>query len=56
LCAGIVITITSFIASARYLYENKQRDNGKRDHRLEGLSQEDIDELGHTHPSFRFTP
>jgi hypothetical protein len=39
-----------------FRWENKQRDAGKRDHVLDGLSQEEIEELGHTHPSFRFTP
>lgn len=56
LCAGIVVTITAFINSMLFRWENKQRDAGKRDHVLDGLSQEEIEELGHTHPSFRFTP
>lgn len=27
-------------------HENKMREQGKRDHRLEGLNQEEIDALG----------
>ncbi|KAK4046768.1 hypothetical protein OIV83_005873 [Microbotryomycetes sp. JL201] len=33
--------------------ENKLREQGRRDHRLEGLSQDEIDDLGNRHPDFR---
>ncbi|KAK1985843.1 major facilitator superfamily transporter [Colletotrichum cereale] len=36
------------------MYENKARAAGKRDHRLEGLTDEEQDQLGHQHPSFRY--
>lgn len=36
------------------MYENKARIAGKRDHRLEGLSQEEQDLLGSRHPSYRY--
>jgi hypothetical protein len=43
------------IAYWRYCsWENKQRDLGKRDHRLDGLTQEEIEDLGHRHPRFRY--
>jgi len=35
-------------------YENKLRNEGKRDARLEGLSEEEIRGLGHRHPQFRY--
>ena len=34
-------------------WENKQRKLGKRDHRLNGLSEEQVKDLGHRHPDFR---
>lgn len=34
--------------------ENKLRDEGRRDHRLEGLNQDQIDALGNRHPQFRY--
>lgn len=39
-------------------WENRQRDAGKRDHRLEGLSEEQIQngELGYRNPEFRYVP
>lgn len=35
-------------------WENKQRDMGKRDHVLEGLTQEQELELSSKHPAFRY--
>lgn len=35
-------------------YENKMRAAGKRDHRLQGLSEEEIGHLGDRHPEFRY--
>ena len=34
--------------------ENKLREAGKRDHRLEGLSDDEADHLGYRHPRFRY--
>jgi hypothetical protein len=34
--------------------ENKLRDAGKRDHRLENLSEEEAIHLGYRHPHFRY--
>jgi hypothetical protein len=36
------------------MYENKARAAGKRDHRLEGLTEEEQEQLGSRHPSFRY--
>ena len=36
------------------VWENRQRDQGKRDHRFQ-LPVEEIENLGDDHPSFRFT-
>lgn len=44
--AGLLILYTK--------WENKQRDAGKRDHRLEGLSEDEIAVLGSRHPAFRY--
>ncbi|KAI3393339.1 hypothetical protein diail_4420 [Diaporthe ilicicola] len=35
-------------------YENKIRAAGKRDHRLEGLSEDETNQLGYRHPEFRY--
>lgn len=35
-------------------WENRQRKNGKRDHRLQGLSDDEIAALGYRHPNFRY--
>ncbi|KAF5350428.1 hypothetical protein D9756_008548 [Leucocoprinus leucothites] len=38
-----------------YLYlENKKRDSGSRDYRLEGKTKEEIQSLGYKHPNFRY--
>ncbi|KAL8284060.1 hypothetical protein RQP46_005173 [Phenoliferia psychrophenolica] len=44
--AGLLILYTK--------WENKQREAGKRDHRLEGLSESEIEVLGSRHPEFRY--
>ena len=36
------------------MYENKARAAGKRNHRLEGLTEEEQEQLGSRHPSFRY--
>ncbi|KAF2011632.1 MFS general substrate transporter [Aaosphaeria arxii CBS 175.79] len=35
-------------------WENKQRDLGRRDHRLNGLNEAQIKDLGYRHPLFRY--
>lgn len=34
-------------------WENRQRDLGRRDHRLEGKTEQEIKDLGWKHPSYR---
>ncbi|KAJ9666028.1 hypothetical protein H2201_003940 [Coniosporium apollinis] len=47
-----LVTILTF-----YLrWENRQRANGRRDWRLENASEEEVNQLGHSHPAFRYTP
>lgn len=36
------------------LYENRARARGGRDHRLSGLSENDVSDLGYRHPDFRY--
>ncbi|KAJ4339874.1 hypothetical protein N0V95_007653 [Ascochyta clinopodiicola] len=43
-CAGIIYC----------KWENKQRDLGRRDHRLSGLNEEQTRDLGYRHPEFRY--
>ncbi|KAF9466151.1 MFS general substrate transporter [Collybia nuda] len=35
-------------------WENRKRDRGERDYRLEGISSEEVEQLGYLHPNFRF--
>jgi adenylosuccinate synthase len=35
-------------------WENKQRDQGKRDHRLQNATAAQIKDLGYRHPEFRY--
>ncbi len=47
--------VTMISASAMYAglkWENRKRDAGKRDHRLQ---EDDVDNMGDDHPSFRFS-
>ncbi|KAH7038306.1 major facilitator superfamily domain-containing protein [Microdochium trichocladiopsis] len=37
------------------LVENRKRSRGKRDHRLEGRTEEELQNMGDWHPLFRFT-
>lgn len=34
-------------------WENRQRDLGRRDYRVEGKTEEEIQELGYRHPEYR---
>jgi MFS family permease len=48
------VLILSLFGIAYCRWENRQRDLGRRDHRLEGLSQSEIQKLGYRHPDFRY--
>lgn len=50
-CAAIVAIVLIFYTR----WENKMRAAGKRDHRLDGLSETEKDQLGYSHPEFRYT-
>jgi uncharacterized protein YjiS (DUF1127 family) len=47
----LVLAVAGIVYSK---WENKQRDMGRRDHRLNGLSEEEIRDLGYRHPEFRY--
>jgi hypothetical protein len=50
----IGVLVLSLAGIAYCKWENKQRDLGKRDHRLNGLSDAEIRDLGYRHPAFRY--
>ncbi|KAF2266156.1 MFS general substrate transporter [Lojkania enalia] len=54
LSGQIVVLLLALVGIAYCVWENKQRDKGKRDHRLNGLSEAQIKDLGYRHPSFRY--
>ena len=52
---GQVATFVLSIFGILYcLRENKLRAKGKRDHRLDGLTEEEQTDLGYRHPEFRY--
>lgn len=55
LTMGAVIIVTASLTTVHCVIENKKRDAGKRDYRLEGLTEEQIKDLGHSHPHYRYT-
>lgn len=50
----IVVFFLSIFGILYCLYENKARIAGKRDHRLDGLTEEEQDALGNRHPQYRY--
>ncbi|KAF2106404.1 major facilitator superfamily domain-containing protein [Lophiotrema nucula] len=54
LSAQVAVLILTLCGIAYCNWENKQRDRGKRDHRLNGLSEGQIKDLGYRHPDFRY--
>ncbi|KAK3386698.1 major facilitator superfamily domain-containing protein [Podospora didyma] len=54
LAGNLVVVFLALFGIAYCTWENKQRAAGKRDHRLEGLSQEEQDQLGSRHPRFHY--
>jgi len=50
-CCVLLLAVAGIFYSK---WENRQRDLGKRDHRLNGLSEEEIRDLGYRHPEFRY--
>ncbi|PVI06992.1 MFS general substrate transporter [Periconia macrospinosa] len=49
---GVLVLSTFGIAYCNW--ENKQRELGKRDHRLNGKTEQEILDLGYRHPAFRY--
>lgn len=50
--------LAAFLSGGLWYYcwqENKKRDRGLRDHRLEGLTTEEVYLLSHRHPDFRYS-
>lgn len=55
---NLAFSIVAVSATASYYlyatWENKQRNLGRRDDRLVGLSEDEANQLGHRHPHFRY--
>ncbi|KAI9493779.1 major facilitator superfamily domain-containing protein [Zychaea mexicana] len=56
LISGVVIICVAVTATINLRWQNRQRALGKKDHILQGLTQDEVEQLGHSHPHFRFTP
>lgn len=54
LVGNLIVVFLSIFGIFYCKWENKQREAGKRDHRLEGLTLEEQGKLGYRHPSFRY--
>jgi hypothetical protein len=54
LSGQIAVLFLSIAGIAYCKWENKQRATGKRDHRLNGLTEAQIKDLGYRHPEFRY--
>lgn len=52
--AQAVVCLLGLAGIAYVRWENRKRENGERDARLTGLSEEQVRELGYRHPSFRY--
>lgn len=47
-------TLSFGFMSAYYVWANKRRAEGKEEHRVNGMSDEEIEELGDDSPKFRY--
>ncbi|KAK3072786.1 hypothetical protein LTR53_006202 [Teratosphaeriaceae sp. CCFEE 6253] len=56
LCAQICVSLLATFGLVYCVMENRARARGKRDGRIEGLSAEEVRELGHRNPEFRYIP
>ncbi|KAF7362564.1 putative pantothenate transporter [Mycena venus] len=53
--AGMIAVIVLIVGTMVHMkWENAQRDHGKRDYRLNGLTPIEESQLGHRHPKFRY--
>lgn len=56
LVAQVCVALLAIFGILYVVRENKLRNRGKRDHRLEGLDESRQGELGYRHPNFRYIP
>lgn len=54
LSGQLAVLVLALAGIAYCKWENRQRELGKRDHRLNGLSDAQIKDLGYRHPDFRY--
>ncbi|KAF2176896.1 MFS general substrate transporter [Zopfia rhizophila CBS 207.26] len=54
LSGQIAVMVLALAGIAYCKWENRQRDLGKRDHRLHGKTEAQIKDLGYRHPEFRY--
>lgn len=54
LAAAVAVIVFTSIGMYYLHHENKKRDHGGRDYRLEGKTDEEIRDLGYRHPNFRY--
>ncbi|KAF5351232.1 hypothetical protein D9756_008302 [Leucocoprinus leucothites] len=54
LAAAVFVLVFTPIGMLYLHLENKKRDRGERDYRLEGKTEEEIRNLGYRHPNFRY--
>lgn len=54
LAGQLAVVCLSIFGILYCLHENKARAAGKRDHRLDGLTEEEAVHLGYRHPNFRY--
>lgn len=54
LVAQFLVLVLAIAGIIYCKWENRVRDRGGRDHRLEGLTEEQKADLGHRHPEFRY--
>ncbi|EPQ59892.1 MFS general substrate transporter [Gloeophyllum trabeum ATCC 11539] len=54
LATSSAVCVLALIGVLYIKYENQKRASGARDYRLEGLTQQELEELGYLHPSFRY--
>ncbi|KAH9479326.1 putative transporter [Psilocybe cubensis] len=54
LITSVISCVITALGGVYILWENRKRDRGERDGRLEGKSQHEIEQLGYLHPEFRY--
>jgi len=54
--AQVSVGIVAALGVLYVRWENRMRERGARDDRVQGESEEVVRDLGYRHPSFRYTP